>query len=168
MKSKTKNIKKLGNPAVLVAGTEAGQKAITNASESQKEVVKATASVIPFLIKTIVIVGGGLYLWHRYTNRFVSLKENPNYPVSNITNNQAVTKAETIYNAMLGFGNGFEIVRSNIAGLNYNAFIKVYNAFGSRQGSIPFSSKMNMVEWFGDQFSESELAQLRFLVPNMF
>lgn len=168
MKTKTKNIKKLGNPALLVAGTEAGQKAISNASENQKAVVQATASVIPFLIKTLVIVGGGLYLYYRFTNRFISLKENPNYPVSNITNNQAQTKAETIYNAMLGFGNGFEIVRSNIAGLNYNAFIKVYNAFGSRQGSIPFSDKMNMVEWFSDQFDEDELAQLRFLVPNMF
>ena len=69
---------------------------------------------------------------------------------------------------MLGFGNGFEIVKTNIAGLNYNAFIKVYNAFGHRQGSIPFSDKMNMVEWFSDQFDADELTQLRFLVPNMF
>ncbi|WP_445718009.1 hypothetical protein [Flavobacterium sp.] len=168
MKSKTKNTKKLGNPALLIAGSEAGQKAISNASDNQKAVVQATASVIPFLIKTIVIVGGGLYLYYRFTNRFISLKENPNYPVSNITNNQAQTKAESIYNAMLGFGNGFEIVKTNIAGLNYNAFIKVYNAFGNRQGSIPFSDKMNMVEWFTDQFDESELNQLRFLVPNMF
>uniref|UniRef100_UPI0040480E47 hypothetical protein n=1 Tax=Flavobacterium sp. TaxID=239 RepID=UPI0040480E47 len=168
MKSKTKNTKKLGNPALLIAGSEAGQKAISNASDNQKAVVQATASVIPFLIKTIVIVGGGLYLYYRFTNRFISLKENPNYPVSNITNNQAQTKAESIYNAMLGFGNGFEIVKTNIAGLNYNAFIKVYNAFGNRQGSIPFSDKMNIVEWFTDQFDESELNQLRFLVPNMF
>lgn len=165
---KTKNTKKLGNPALLIAGSEAGQKVISNASDNQKAVVQATASVIPFLIKTLVIVGGGMYLYYRFTNRFVSLKENSNYPVSNITNNQAQTKAESIYNAMLGLGNGFEIVKTNIAGLNYNAFIKVYNAFGNRQGSIPFSDKMNMVEWFSDQFNTDELTQLRFLVPNMF
>jgi hypothetical protein len=168
MRTKTKNTKKLGNPALLIAGSEAGQKVISNASDNQKAVVQATASVIPFLIKTLVIVGGGMYLYYRFTNRFVSLKENSNYPVSNITNNQAQTKAETIYNSMLGFGNGFEVVKTNIAGLNYNAFIKVYNAFGNRQGSIPFSDKMNMVEWFSDQFDEEELTELRFLVPNMF
>lgn len=168
MKKTSKNKNKLGNPAVMLATSEAGQKTISNASENQKAVVQATASVIPFVVKTVIIVGGAMYLYYRFTNRFVSLKENPNYPVSNITNNQAQTKAESIYNAMLGLGNGFEIVKTNIAGLNYNAFIKVYNAFGHRQGSIPFSDKMNMVEWFSDQFDADELTQLRFLVPNMF
>lgn len=168
MKKTRKNKSKLGNPAVLLATSEAGQKAISNASENQKAVVQATASVIPFVIKTVIVIGIGTFIYYKYTNRFVSLKENPNYPVSNITNNQASTRAEVIYNAMLGFGNGFEIIKTNIAGLNYNAFIKLYNAFGSRQGSIPFSEKMNMVEWFSDQFDEEELTQLRFLVPNMF
>lgn len=173
MKSKTKNTKKLGNPAAVmavseVAKSEAGQTAIKNASENQKAVVQATASVIPFLIKTTVILGIGWFLYSKYTNRFVSLSENSNYPVANINNSQASTKAETIYGAMKGLGNGFNIVATNISGLNYNGWIKLYNAFGHRQGSIPFSSKMNLVEWFADQFNEEELAQLRFLVPNVF
>lgn len=163
---KTNN--KLGNPALLLASSEAGQKAISDSSENKKAVVQATASVIPFLIKSVVIVGGLAFVYYKYTNRFVSLKENTSYPSSNITNNQASTRAETIYQAMKGFGNGFEIVKTNIAGLNYNGFIKLYNAFGNRQGVIPFSSEMNLVEWLLDQFDDSELTQLRFLVNNMF
>lgn len=162
----TKN--KLGNPALLLASSGAGQKAISDFNENKKEMVKATTSVIPFLVKTLVVVAVGGYIYYRYTNRFISLKENTSYPTSNITNNQASTRAETIYNAMKGIGNGFEIVKTNIAGLNYNGFIKLYNAFGQKQGSIPFSSEMNLIEWFSDQFNESELTQLRFLVNNMF
>lgn len=170
MKPKKRTTKtKLGNPAVVALATSpAGQNAIQNASENQKAVVQATASVIPFLIKTLVIIGIGGIVYYRYTNRFVSLSENKNFQSSNITNNQAQTKAETIYNAMKGLGNGFEIVKTNIANLNYNGFVKLYNAFGHRQGVVPFSNKMNLVEWFSDQFSDEELNELRFLVPNMF
>ena len=169
MKPKSKTKPKLGNPALIaVASSEAGQTVIKNTSENQKAVVQATASVIPFLIKTLVVLGIGGFIYYRYTKRFVSLVENKNFASSTITNNQAQTKAETIYNAMKGFGNGFEIVKTNIAGLNYNGFIKVYNAFGNRQGSIPFSDKMNLSEWLSDQFNGEELNELRFLVPNMF
>ena len=158
----------LGNPALAVLSTEAGQKMIKDNSDNQKAVVQATASVIPFLIKTGVCLTIGYIVYRKYVNRFVSLSENNNYQPSNITNSQASTKAEAIYNAMLGFGNGFEIVANNIAGLNYNGFIRLYNAFGNRQGSVPFSSKMNLIEWFTDQFDSEELSQLRFLVPNIF
>lgn len=169
MMKKASQNKKLGNPAVVALATsEAGQSVIKNASDNQKAVVQATASVIPFLIKTTVLIGIGWFIYSKYTNRFVSLKENNNYELSNISNSQASTKAETIYGAMKGLGNGFHIVATNISGLNYNGWIKLYNAFGHRQGSIPFSDKMNLVEWFADQFSEDELAQLRFLVPNVF
>lgn len=170
MKSKKRTTKtKLGNPAVVALATSpAGQNAIQTANENKKAVVQATASVIPFLIKTFVIIGIGAFAFYKYTNRFVALSENKNFQSSNITTNQAQTKAETIYNAMKGFGNGFEIVKTNIANLNYNGFVKLYNAFGHRQGSIPFSNKMNLVEWFSDQFSDEELNELRFLVPNMF
>lgn len=142
--------------------------AVSTALESKKAVVQATASVIPFLVKTFVLLGIGYFAYSRYTNRFVALKENSNYNPSNITNGQASSKADTIYTAMLGFGNGFEGVSANLAGLNYNAWIKLYNAFGHRASSIPFSGKMNLVEWFADQFDDEELAQLRFILPNVF
>lgn len=173
---KTKSTRRkpaLRNPAAVmavseVAKSEAGQTVIKNASENQKAVIQATAQVIPFIIKTLFVLGVGYFVYSKYSNRFEKLSENNNYPNANITNSQASTKAETIYGAMKGVGNGFQIVATNISGLNYNGWIKLYNAFGNRQGVIPFSSKMNLVEWFADQFSEEELAQLRFLVPNVF
>ena len=156
---------KLGNPAVLaVANSDVAK----NASESQKAVVNATASVIPFFLKSAFVLTVGYVAYNKWTNRFVAAKEAPYYPAANITTSQAQTKADAIHVAMKGIGNGFQIVAANIAGLNYNGWIRVYNAFGNRQGVIPFSSKMNLTEWFADQFNEEELAQLRFLVPNVF
>lgn len=161
--------KKLGNPAVAtVLSSEAGQKAISNASENQKAVVQATASTIPFLIKTVVILGIGAFVWYKFTNRFKSLNENPNYEPSNITESQAKTKAESIYTAMYGLGGNYSLVAHNLAGVNYNGFVRIYNAFGLRQGAVPFSSKMNMIQWFADEFNEEELEQLRFLVGRNF
>lgn len=161
--------KKLGNPAVAtILSSEAGQKAINNVSDNQKKIVQATASTIPFLIKTVVVLGIGAFVWYKYANRFKSLNENPNYEQSNITESQAKTKAESIFSAMYGFGGNYSLVAQNLAGVNYNGFIRIYNAFGLRQGSIPFSSKMNLVQWFSDQFNEDELEQLRFLVGRNF
>jgi hypothetical protein len=159
----------LGNPAVAAAASSPEvQKIVVEGLENTKEVVKATASVIPFLVKTTVFIVIGYYIYQKYVKRFTKISENKNYPAANISDSQATTKAETIYGAMKGVGNGFQIVASNISGLNYNGWVKLYNAFGNRQGSIPFSAEMNLVEWLTDQFSEDELAQLRFLVPNVF
>jgi hypothetical protein len=161
MKIKNKNA--LGNPAIVAAALN---------SDAAKERIKASNEIatktLPFVLKTVFFIGIGVFAYYKITHRFTSLSENKNYPQSNITDNQAKAKADTIYEAMLGFGNGFEIVKNAIAGLNYNAWIKLYNSFGSRQGSIPFSEKMTLTEWFNDQFSVSELEQLRFLVPNVF
>lgn len=163
---KTTTKKKLGNPAAVAA--VANSDTVKNISESQKAVVSATASVIPFFLKTIFVLGVGYVVVNKWTNRFVPAQEASYYPAANVTTSQAQTKADTIYTAMKGVGNGFQIVAANIAGLNYNGWVRVYNAFGNKQGIIPFSAKMNLTEWFADQFNEEELAQLRFLVPNVF
>jgi hypothetical protein len=156
----------LGNPAVAtVLSNDNVTKSIASTVETKNEIAKST---VPFVVKTLFVLGLGYFVYYKIVNRFVSLKENSNYPTSNITNAQAVTRADSIFEAMNGLGSNLEIVKQNIAGLNYNGFIKVYNAFGSRQGSVPFSSKMTMIEWFNDQFNTSELEQLRFLVPNIF
>lgn len=165
MKKKTTTNKKLGNPAVAAA---VGSGAAKSASEGQKAVLQATASVLPFFLKTGFILGVGYVIYNKWTNRFVPQQEVSYYPASSITNAQAQTKADAIYTAMKGAGNGFQIVAANIANLNYNGWVRLYNAFGNRQGIIPFSAKMNLTEWFADQFNEEELAQLRFLVPNVF
>lgn len=161
--------KKLGNPAVATAlSSEQGQKAIQTMSENQRAIVQQTASTIPFLIKTFVFVGLGVFVWYKFNNRFRSFSENSSYPASNVTDSQAKAKAEAIFASMYGLGANVNIVAQNLAGLNYNGFVKVYNAFGARKSAIPFSDKKNMIQWFTDEFSESELEQLRFLVGRNF
>ncbi|MBF03228.1 MAG: hypothetical protein CMP76_08025 [Flavobacterium sp.] len=165
-----KNKGKLSNPAIVatVANSEAGQTVLKNASESQKAIVEQGTKTAFFILKLAIGLGAVYFIYTKIAGRFISFSENKNYPASNITDNQASAKAETIYQAMKGFGNGFDIVKQAIAGVNYNGFVKIYNAFGNREGAIPFSGKMNMIEWFNDQFNESELQQLNFLVPNIF
>lgn len=157
---------KLSNPAAIaaVANSPQGQKAMEN---SQKAIDKSL-EVVPFVIKTVFILGILGFAYYKFTNRFKPLKENSDYPNANVSEGNAKTKAEAIFNAMIGFGANVDAVASNIAGLNYNGFVRVFNAFGERQGSVPFSDKMNMVEWLYDQFDEYELTKLRFLVPNIF
>lgn len=145
------NTNKLGNPAVI---------ALANS--------EAISKVLIFTVKALVVGGVGYFIYKKFINRFESYPENKSYPPANITDNQAEAKAETIYQAMKGLGNGFETVKQAIAGINYNAFVKIYNAFGSRIGANPFGSKMTLTEWFNDQFNSEELAQLNFLVPNVF
>lgn len=160
--SNSKKNKSLGNPMAVAAASSA-----VNSPAGQKAVEKAT-EVIPFLIKTVFVLSIIGFAYYKFTNRFKPLEENPDYPNANVSLGNAKTKAEAIYNAMVGFGANLDSVASNIAGLNYNGFVRVFNAFGERQGSVPFSDKMNMVEWFFDQFDDTEITQLRFLVPNVF
>ncbi|MGQ2982119.1 hypothetical protein [Flavobacterium sp.] len=158
VKRHTKKKKKgLGNPVAVAASTPAGQKAIS-------EVV----SIIPWLIKAGLI---GFAIWYAvglWTKRFVKAAQNPNYPPANVSDAQAEAKADALYNAMYGPGANFDEVAGQINGLNYNGWIKVFNAFGKRGGVNPFADDMNLVEWLTDQFDDEELIQLRFLVGNVF
>ena len=82
-------------------GTAINQKtmskpALKGTTEVTSELVRQTASIIPFLVKTAVVCGIGWYVYHRYTNRFVSLKEKSNYPASNVSDAQAKTRADGI------------------------------------------------------------------------
>ncbi|MFY0481663.1 hypothetical protein ACI6PS_03585 [Flavobacterium sp. PLA-1-15] len=132
--------------------------------------VIAVASVIPwgFLIKTGVLLGLGYYVLNSFKKRFVKKSEVERYGPASISDGEAKSKADAIHTAMLGFGNGFEIVRENIAGLNYNGWVKLYNAFGNREDSIPGNDDMNLVEWFMDQFDTQELNELRVILPGVF
>lgn len=132
----------------------------------------AVASQIPwgFLIKTTVILGITGIIVYKITHRFEKRDEESDYPPANISHSQAQSRAKVIYTAMKGLGNGMEIVKANIANLNYNGWIRLYNAFGNRKGAFspPFSSGENLEEWFADQFDQDELDELRVLVPNTF
>jgi hypothetical protein len=94
----------------------------------------AVASVIPwgFIIKTLFVLGIGYFAYTKWTNRFVKRKYNSNYPDSNISDAQAEARANSIADSIKWFSNDYDNVELQLSGLNYNGFIKLYNAFGNR------------------------------------
>ena len=131
------------------------------------KVIEQTASVIPFLIKTIVICGIGYYVYYKFTNRFVKMKENSKYPVSNITMAQAKAKAESIYGSITLFGNDYQNVAKQLNEVNYNGFVRIYNAFGEHTGTL-LGGDLDLIEWVHNQFTDYEIEQLRFLIGGEF
>lgn len=157
----------MSNPAALVVASPAGQNAIKKSAETQAEVVKQTASVIPFVLKTLFIVGVGYVAYRVWSDRFISLKEISRYGASNITDSQAQTRADAIYASIGWVSNDFDNVKLQLAGLNYNAVVKVYNAFGERRGTL-LAGNLTLFEWLKNQFSSAQMAELRFLIPGFF
>lgn len=153
----------LRNPAAIaLASTPAGQKAIDSASKTSGQLAS-----FGFFVGKVAFVG--LVGWFAYNKIFKGFKkvvEDTRYKPSNITDTEAKARAEAVYTAMLGVGANFDTVLKNLSKLNYNGFIKVYNAFGSRRGAT-FSS-MNLVEWLQDQFDEKKIARLRFQIQGFF
>lgn len=130
----------------------------------------AVASVIPwgFIVKTIVLGGIAYYAIRSFKKSFSKLNEVTSYGAANISFGQAKSKADVLHTAMRGFGNGFATVKNTIAGINYNGWVRLYNAFGNRPDNIPGTDDMNLVEWFQSEFSEDELDELRVLINNVF
>lgn len=143
----------LNNPVAAVAGYE---------------VAKQTASLIPFFVKTTVFLGVGYLLYTSFVKRFKKIGENNNLPPANISLGEAQVRANSIFAAMEGFGADLKSVQTNFAGLNYNGWVRLYNAFGHRKGINPLSEKTDLIEWLNDQFDEEELQQLRFVLPGLF
>ena len=135
--------------------------------DAQTEIVRQTASIIPFLVKTAVICGIGYYAYKKYTNRFVSLKEISKYPDARISLAQAKSKADSIAGSITWTGNSFNNVADNLSGLNYNDFIRVYNAFGQQTGTL-LGGDLNLIEWIQNKFSEYEVEQLSSLLNGAF
>jgi hypothetical protein len=160
----------LHNPAVLtaLATSPQGQKAISNSLDKANASVNATASIVKGVLKTGLFLGVGFFVYKKVFGGFSSIKENKSQKPSNISSGMAKSKAEAIYSAMYGLGNGFKSVKQNLIGVNYNGFVRIYNAFGVRKGVNPLSKKMTLIEWFIDQFSPSELIELRFIIPHFF
>lgn len=134
--------------------------------ETKTEIVKQTASVIPFIIKTVIVGGVAYFVYQKYTNRFTKLKEKSSYPVSNITQAQAEAKADSIGGSISLFDNDLDNVINQLTGLNYNAFVRVYNAFGHQRGTL-FGGDLNLVEWLQNQFPD-DIEQLSFLLNGAF
>lgn len=133
----------------------------------QSEIVKNTASVIPFLIKTVVVLAIAGFVYYKFKNRFIKFDENKNYAPANVTLEQAQSKADAIGSSIGWFSNDFEAVADQLAGLNYNGFVRVYNAFGQRTGTL-LGGNLNLIEWIKNQFTTYEIAQLSSLQNGVF
>lgn len=159
----------LHNPAVLaVASTKEGQNAIASTMQNANNTINVTASIVKGVLKTGFFLGIGYFAYTKIFNGFSSLSESKVKSPSNISSGMAKNKAEAIFSAMYGLGNGFKAVKQNLMGVNYNGFVRIYNAFGKRKGINPLSNKMTLIEWFLDQFSPNELIELRFIIPHFF
>ena len=140
---------KLGNPLVAA------------------EVVSQTASVIPFLIKTATLITVAVVGYKMWNNRFVSLKENSSYAPANISLAQAKSKADSISGSIGWVSNDFDNVSKQLAGLNYNGFVRVYNAFGHHRGTL-LAGELNLIEWIQNQYTDYQVQQLSFLLNGAF
>ncbi|MFK8269904.1 hypothetical protein [Capnocytophaga stomatis] len=159
---KKRGSNKLGNPAAVAAVT-------SYAAKNPKMVNKAVNVGFVLVGLTIASIGGFAFYTLYWKNRFIPIKTNPNDRASNITPSQASLRAQKLYNAMVGVGNGYKQVYEAFKGLNRNAFVLVYNAFGKRKPAtdvLGFGNKshMTLTEWMADQFSDSELQNLRFII----
>ena len=164
----------LNNPALIAAAaTPAGQQAITKTIDTANNAVSGTLSIVKNVLGIGVFLGVGYFAYTKIFNGFTAVSEDPQYTPSNVSTGVAKAKAEAIYTAMYGAGNGFNMVKSilqyvNGERINHNGFIRVYNAFGKRDGVLPFSKNMTLTEWFIDQFSQSELLELRLIIKDFF
>lgn len=156
-KTTSKNKGRLGNPAAVAATAVAG-----------KAASEVAVKTVPWLIK-VAVIGGVIYVGYRIiSGQFVKAKYNSNYNDANVSDAVAQAKAESIYQAMYGYGANVQVVAEQLFGLNYNGWIKVYNAFGKRQPWNVFADPLTLVEWFNDQFDTSEMSILRTALPNVF
>jgi hypothetical protein len=165
----------LNNPAVIAAAaaSPAGQKAIEKGIETANNAVSGSLSIVKGVLGIAFFGGVGYFAYTKIFNGFTPEREDNRYTPSNVSTGVAKAKAEAIYQAMYGAGNGFNMVKSilqyvNGERINHNGFIRVYNAFGKRNGQIPFSKEMTMTEWFIDQYSASELLELRLIIKDFF
>lgn len=167
METTTENTNSLNNPALIAAAqSPAGKGAITQILDTQKKVTEEGIKIAK-VVGVVAVVGIACYVGYRaYQNRFISQGTNTNTTPANITNSQAQAKADAIYEAMYGWGVDFGTIKNNLAGLNQNAWSKVFNAFGKRKMWGGFSD-MNLMEWLTDQLSDSEKAEIRFLIGNV-
>lgn len=148
---------KIGNPALLAT---AASKASNN------EATKQAASTIPFLIKTTVVVVGGVILYRFVTTRFKKMPEVSNFPAANITVTQAKAKADSIYKAANIFYSDFETIKNQFSGVNYNGIVRIYNAFGQVGNMVTGYSDMN--QFLNSRLSTTDILQLRFLTSGAF
>lgn len=145
---------KLGNPMAAIAGAKA---------------IEQASTALPFLIKLGALIAVGVVGYKVYTNRFVKLKESNLEPPANISFAEAKTRADSIAGSKSYFSNDFQNVATQLSRLNYNSFIRIYNAFGHHKGTL-LGGDLNLIEWLHNQFGNDsyKIKQLSFLLNGKF
>ena len=96
------------------------------------------------------------------------MKYNPKAAQSNVSPAAALAKANTLYAAMKGAGTNEKEIYKALAGVNYNGFVAIYNAFGKREGALNFSignrGDEDLLSFLQGDLGEKELATLRNLM----
>lgn len=138
-----------------------------NPIDTGSTIIEKSAETIPFLIKFAVFAGVGYFVYKTYTNRFVKKKEISSYPEANVSYAQAQSRADAIYSSIGWVSNDFANVSRQLSGLNYNGFIRVFNAFGHRRGTL-LGGQLNLEQWCANQFTSYEVQQLSFLLGGAF
>jgi hypothetical protein len=150
------NKKTLGNPAAIASAV------------SKSDTTKKVTEMFPFMFKTAIGVTA-LVIGYRYiSTRFSSWKEVSNYPPANISFAQAKSKAESLYNSTgyFGYGNDFENIKSQLQNVNYNGFVRIYNAF-NQKGNI-ITGYSDLISFLHSKLTNDQIQQLRFLLSGAF
>lgn len=160
----------LANPAVIaaIAATPQGQRAIDNAFERAQGLSNSTVSIAKNALWIGLFGYCGYKLYTNVFNTFSAVNQDKKYQPAKINDATALAKAESIFKAMYGAGNGFNTVMRNLEGTVHNDYIKIYNAFGKRQGYFWGSANKTLTEWILDEFKGEELIKLRFVRPDFF
>jgi hypothetical protein len=131
-------------------------------------IAKNRDEAIGFLLKVGIVVGVAGLAWYLLRKKHKPANFDSSKPPSNITKAQAMLRADALYSAMYGIGTNYNVVKQNLQGLNYNAWIMLFNEFGIRQPANPLAEKINLVEWLIDELNDTQLSEIRFMLPYNF
>lgn len=141
------------------------------AAEDNRKAVSTTINIGFILFGTAVLgVAGYAFYTLYWKNRFKKMKYNPKAAPSNVPPAAALAKANALYAAMRGAGTNEKEIYKTLAGVNYNGFIAIYNAFGKRSGALNFSlgnsGDEDLLSFLQGDLSEKDLATLRNLMAS--
>lgn len=166
METTNNDTEKLGNPALLtLANSPEGKGLLTTSIGNTVNQAKRTVKVMPYVLGFLAVTVVGYMGYKAYKNRFISKGNNNNYPPANITEGQAESKADALYEAMYGAGLNFPAVLNALAGLNYNGYVLVFNKFGKQKDF--WGTELNLTEWLTNQLSESQRKQLDVVIKGI-
>lgn len=164
MKTKSTSKKPLKKSSVAK-----GKKGALRGADIRQSVIEQSTSVIPFVLKTLFVIGVGYWGIRMYKNRFKERPEISDYEDANITVPEAESRADAIFGAIGIFLGDFDTIVnafSHPQGLNYNAYIRIYNAFGKRKSTY-LQKEMNLTEWFSDKLSDYQKQQIATLTSGV-